>query len=36
MATVTKQTAKRPVKQSATVRISEQSHHRLREMAAQT
>lgn len=32
MATATKQ----PTKQSTTVRISEQSHHRLRELAAQS
>lgn len=32
----TKQPTKQPAKQSATVRISEQSHHRLRELAAQS
>ncbi|MGI4791820.1 MAG: hypothetical protein ACRYFS_23605 [Janthinobacterium lividum] len=36
MATVTKQPSKQAAKQSATVRISEQSHVRLRELAAQS
>ena len=36
MATAAKQPTKQPAKQSATVRISEQSHHRLRELAAQS
>jgi hypothetical protein len=36
MATATKQTAKSGAKQGATVRISEQSHHWLRELAAQS
>ena len=36
MATATKQPGKKPVKQSATVRISEQSHAKLRDLAAQS